>query len=90
MSEINHREITIEKKYLYILLVAVFLVGAFIYYPKNTISNQVYISDSPGTINDDNRKVEVFHFHATNQCWSCKTLGNLAEKTINIIFNNYW
>lgn len=27
-------------------------------------------------------KVQVVHFHATQQCWSCITVGELAEKTI--------
>jgi hypothetical protein len=31
-------------------------------------------------------KVEVYHFHRTSQCWSCKTLGELAEKTVNTYF----
>ncbi|MCX6695539.1 MAG: nitrophenyl compound nitroreductase subunit ArsF family protein [Candidatus Altiarchaeota archaeon] len=33
-------------------------------------------------------KVEVYHFHRTSQCWSCKTLGALAEKTVNTYFKN--
>jgi len=27
-------------------------------------------------------KIEVVHFHATQQCWSCKTVGEFALKTI--------
>jgi len=27
-------------------------------------------------------KIEVVHFHATQQCWSCKTVGEYALKTI--------
>jgi len=33
-------------------------------------------------------KVEVYHFHRTRQCWSCKTLGKLAEKTVNTYFKS--
>ncbi len=33
-------------------------------------------------------RVEVYHFHRTSQCWSCKTLGEFAEKTVNTYFNN--
>jgi hypothetical protein len=33
-------------------------------------------------------KVEVYHFHGAIQCWSCKTLGALAEKTVNTYFKN--
>jgi hypothetical protein len=31
-------------------------------------------------------KIEVFHFHATQQCYSCITVGNYAEETINTYF----
>ncbi len=31
-------------------------------------------------------KVEVYHFHATQQCYSCKTVGSLAEKTVDNYF----
>ena len=36
----------------------------------------------------ENVKVEVYHFHVTSQCWSCKTLGALAEKTVNTYFKS--
>jgi len=32
-------------------------------------------------------RVEVLHFHPTQQCYSCKTLGAYAEKTINESFS---
>ena len=28
-------------------------------------------------------KIEVIHFHGTNQCFSCRTVGEFAEKTVN-------
>ena len=31
-------------------------------------------------------KVEVYHFHATRQCWSCKTVGTYSEETVNTYF----
>jgi hypothetical protein len=31
-------------------------------------------------------RVEVFHFHGTQQCYSCITVGNLAEQTVNASF----
>ena len=31
-------------------------------------------------------KVEVIHFHGTNQCYSCITVGDYAEETINTYF----
>ena len=31
-------------------------------------------------------KIEVYHFHGTNQCYSCITVGAYAEETINTFF----
>ncbi len=33
-------------------------------------------------------KVEVIHFHATQQCYSCRTVGQFAEDTVNTYFAN--
>ncbi|OPY39089.1 MAG: hypothetical protein A4E35_00323 [Methanoregula sp. PtaU1.Bin051] len=33
-------------------------------------------------------KVEVYHFHATQQCISCIAVGDLAEKTVNENFKD--
>ena len=32
-------------------------------------------------------KVEILHFHPKVQCYSCKTLGNYAEETINTYYS---
>ena len=31
-------------------------------------------------------RVEVYHFHGTQQCYSCRMVGDLAEKTANTYF----
>ena len=31
-------------------------------------------------------KVEVFHFHGTHQCYSCKTVGAYAEETVKTYY----
>jgi len=31
-------------------------------------------------------KLEIYHFHGTNQCYSCKTVGAYAEETVNAYF----
>ena len=31
-------------------------------------------------------KVEIIHFHSTNQCYSCITVGKYAEETVNTYF----
>ncbi|MFH1587236.1 MAG: nitrophenyl compound nitroreductase subunit ArsF family protein, partial [Candidatus Diapherotrites archaeon] len=36
----------------------------------------------------DIEKIEVYHFHGTNQCYSCKTVGEYAEETIKTYFAN--
>jgi len=45
------------------------------------VSNNCNVS-SVSNIN----KVEVIHFHGTNQCYSCKTVGAYAEETVNTYF----
>ena len=41
-------------------------------------------SNSTGIVIDKNvEKIEVIHFHGTHQCYSCITVGKLAEETIN-------
>ena len=40
--------------------------------------------NSQKVINID--KLEVFHFHASRQCYSCITVGNYAEETLNTYF----
>ena len=31
-------------------------------------------------------RVEVYHFHGNHQCYSCRTIGAYAEKTVNTFF----
>ena len=31
-------------------------------------------------------RLEIFHFHRTRQCYSCITLGQYAEETLNTYF----
>ena len=35
---------------------------------------------------DNIEKIEVYHFHGTNQCYSCITVGDYAEETLNTFF----
>ena len=74
-----------NKKYIYagigiaIVLLLIFTI------PKYFIGNAI---DSGTKISGDIEKVEDYHFHATRQCYSCKTVGNYAEETINTYFAN--
>ena len=42
------------------------------------------VLDTEHAINID--KLEIYHFHGTNQCYSCKTVGAYAEETVNTYF----
>ncbi len=44
----------------------------------NVVANKISFSN----------KLEIYHFHATRQCNSCKTIGAYAEETINTYFKN--
>jgi len=54
------------------LLVIVSYAGS----PKSSDSTASTSSGQPA------EKIEVVHFHATQQCWSCVTVGEYALKTI--------
>ncbi len=44
-------------------------------------------NESQGTIGAGQvQKVEVYHFHRTQQCYSCVTLGAYAEETVKTYF----
>ena len=45
-------------------------------------------AEQPETPNEASsiEKIEVYHFHGTNQCYSCITVGDYAEETINTFF----
>ena len=38
--------------------------------------------------NAEVQKVEVYHFHGTAQCYSCKTVGAYAEETVNLFYQD--
>jgi hypothetical protein len=48
------------------------------------------LSRQPSTAGANNsvERVEVFHFHRTQQCYSCITVGKLAEQTVNTSFRD--
>lgn len=47
----------------------------------NTVTN---FSQNSRSVSID--KLEIYHFHGTNQCYSCKTVGAYTEETINTYF----
>jgi hypothetical protein len=47
--------------------------------------------DGTSVVSSDNVKMdidrlEIYHFHGNNQCYSCKTVGAYAEETVNTYF----
>lgn len=40
------------------------------------------------TYASDVQKIEIFHFHGTHQCYSCKTVGAYAEETVKTYFSD--
>lgn len=49
-------------------------------------STQEKISGTDITSSPDIEKIEIYHFHGTNQCYSCVTVGDYAEETVNTYF----
>ena len=74
-----------NKKYLYTgigIAVALLLIFTI---PKYFTGN---VTASGTQISGDIQKIEIYHFHATRQCYSCKTVGAYAEETVNTYFSN--
>ena len=76
--------IKMNKKYIYVAI-GIFILLLVFFIPKYMNGN-VTASGTP--ISSEIEKVEVYHFHATNQCYSCKTVGAYAEETINTYFSD--
>lgn len=78
----NYYHIMEKKYYMGIgIIVALLLIFTI---PKYFTGN--VISDTQ--INSGIEKIEVYHFHATRQCVTCKTVGANAEATVNTYFAN--
>lgn len=74
-----------NKNYIYAGIgIAVVLLLIFTI-PKYFTGN---VNASGAPIFGDIEKVEVYHFHATSQCVTCKTVGANAEATANAYFAN--
>lgn len=66
------------------IVITVLLLSIFII-PKYFTGN---VTASGTKISGEIEKIEVYHFHATRQCYSCKTVGAYAEETIKTYFYN--
>ncbi len=73
-----------------LILVCGFVAGCTSSSPPAVSTPAVTASPSPLPTSSSStvERVEVFHFHGTNQCYSCITVGDLAELTVNTSFRN--
>jgi len=77
------------KKSIIVILIGVATAGVlFFIFKNNNQPSTAQVSDNlPSNIQNSEEKqpaekIEVVHFHATQQCWSCITVGEYAFKTI--------
>ena len=82
-----------QKKIIILIIGAVVVAGMVFLVVKNSnkpteaqsTNNQTTKSQEElpmSTVKISAEKIEVVHFHATQQCWSCITVGEYALKTI--------
>jgi hypothetical protein len=64
------------------LLAAFVLISVYTYKQTDSGSPEEY-SNLASSV----EKVEIIHFHGTQQCYSCKAVGSLAEETVNTYFS---
>lgn len=66
------------------LMIVMLLAGCSANSTQEVNGNSVKELSSNTEINID--KLEIYHFHGTHQCVSCKTVGAYAEETVNTYF----
>jgi thioredoxin-related protein len=69
-----------KKIILFLMIGILFITGC----SDNSQVNGNTILDTKSAANID--KIEIYHFHGTHQCYSCKTVGAYAEETVNTYF----
>ncbi|MFH1585937.1 MAG: nitrophenyl compound nitroreductase subunit ArsF family protein [archaeon] len=74
-----------NKMLFYGFIAVAIIMLLFFTIPKYFTGN---VTASGAQISGDIEKVEVYHFHATRQCVTCKTVGANAEATVNTYFAN--
>jgi len=84
-------ELQISKKMLKIVglvaigIIAIFALQLLLTSGKNN-SEVNGINSTNTQLSGNVDKIQIVHFHATQQCWSCITVGEYAEKTIKVKF----
>jgi len=74
-----------KDNYAYVIIGIVLLLIIAVMVPKYINGNT---TDSKVKISENVEKIEIYHFHATQQCSSCIAVGNLAEATVNTYFSD--
>ncbi len=75
--------VTMNKKHYIGMGIVIVLLLAFMvprYFSENVTASGMKISG-------DIEKIEVIHFHASRQCYSCVTVGELAKETLDTYFS---
>jgi hypothetical protein len=67
-------------------LVCILLISGCIGQNPSGAMTNIDINNASGNISDV-QKIEVLHFHGTHQCYSCITVGDYAEETVNTYFS---
>jgi hypothetical protein len=79
-----------NKKFL--IIGGLIVIALVVFYSLRISGNEVIDNEESYNIevveNEPVDKIEVVHFHATNQCFSCTTVGEFALKTIKEKFKN--
>lgn len=84
-------EITISKKTLKIVSFILIAIVAFVFIQTLAkVGNSSANSRVNGIVEEKitAEKIEIIHFHATQQCWSCITVGDFTEKTLKNRFQS--
>ena len=73
-----------KDNYAYAILGVVLLISIIAIAPKyfGNVS-----AEGHNKKNSDIEKIEVIHFHSTNQCYSCITIGDFTEETLKTYFS---
>jgi hypothetical protein len=78
-----------KTKYFWVLAISLVLVMGFVFFinrggTETVATGNAIIASNSAEINID--KLEIYHFHGTHQCYSCITVGDYAEETVNTYF----
>lgn len=65
----------------FLFLIAVLFVAGC---SNDSQINGDVVADADPVVNVE--KLEIYHFHGTHQCYSCITVGDYAEETVNTYF----